>query len=82
MVQSLIDIDENEDRILNVVKAKYGFKNKSQAMAFILKTYGESFLEPELRPEYLERLTKIKKNGKYGQTFSSMEEFEKRVLNA
>ncbi|MCL5729950.1 MAG: DUF2683 family protein [Candidatus Pacearchaeota archaeon] len=59
MVQSIIDIDENEDRILNIVKAKFGFKNKSQAVAMIARIYGESFLEPELRPEYLERLMKI-----------------------
>ncbi len=61
MVQSIIDIEENEDRILNIVKAKYGLKNKSQAMAMIIKIYGESFLEFELRPEYLEKLKKIDK---------------------
>lgn len=61
MVQSIIDIDENEDRILNIVKAKFGLKNKSQAVALIAKIYGESFLEPELRPEYIEKLMKISK---------------------
>ena len=59
MVQSIIDISEGEDRILNIVKAKYGLKNKSQAVAMIAKIYEESFLEPELRPEYLEKLKKI-----------------------
>ena len=61
MVQSIIDIGENEDRILNIVKAKYGLKNKSQAVALITKVYSDSFLEPELRPEYLERLGRIRK---------------------
>ena len=61
MVQSIIDIDESEDRILNIVKAKYGLKNKSQAVAMIAKIYRESFLETELRPEYLEKLKKISK---------------------
>ncbi|PIN94940.1 antitoxin, partial [Candidatus Pacearchaeota archaeon CG10_big_fil_rev_8_21_14_0_10_30_48] len=50
MVQSIIDINEDEDRILNIVKAKYGLKNKSQAVAFITRKYGDSFLEPELKP--------------------------------
>ncbi|MEK6819895.1 MAG: DUF2683 family protein [Nanoarchaeota archaeon] len=61
MVQSIIDIDENEDRILNIVKAKFGLKNKSQAVAMIAKIYEDSFLEPELRPEYVEKLMKISK---------------------
>ena len=64
MVQSIIDIGENEDRIINIVKAKYGLKNKSQAIAVITKAYEDSFLEPELRPEYVEKLQKIRK-GKY-----------------
>ena len=59
MVQSIIDLEENEDRILNIVKAKHGLKNKSQAVAMIAKIYEESFLEPELRPEYVEKLMKI-----------------------
>ena len=78
MVQSIIDVGENEDRILNIVKAKYGLKNKSQAVAMIAKIYEDSFLEPELRPEYLEKLKKIEKEG-YGETFSSIEELKALV---
>ena len=63
MVQSIIDIDEKEDRILNIVKAKYGLKNKSQAVALIAKIYEDSFLEPELRPEFIVKLKKINKEG-------------------
>ena len=75
MVQSIIDIGNNEDRILNIVKAKYGLKNKSQAVALIAKIYEESFLEPELRPEYVKELKKIRK-GKYFE-YNSVEELRK-----
>lgn len=75
MVQSIIDLGNKEDRILNIVKAKYGLKNKSQAVALIAKVYEDSFLEPELRPEYLEKLNKIRK-GKYIK-FDSIEELRK-----
>lgn len=64
MVQNIIEIGEREDRVLNIVKAKFGLKNKSEAVAIITQTYEENFLEPELRPEYLEKLQKIRK-GKY-----------------
>jgi len=80
MVQSIIDINEYEDRILNIVKAKYGLKNKSQAIALILKAYHDSFLEPELRPEYLEKLSWIKKEE--GIVFKSVDELRKHIENA
>ena len=75
MVQNIIIIGEREDRILNIVKAKYGLKNKSEAISFIAKNYEESFLEPELKPEYIENLEKIRK-GKYIK-FNSVEELKK-----
>jgi len=77
MVQSIIDINEDEDRILNIVKAKYGLKNKSQAVAFITRKYGDSFLEPELKPEYIEKLNKIRKE-KY-RKFESIQDLRNQI---
>jgi len=81
MVQSIIDINENEDRILNIVKAKFGLKNKSQAVALVAKIYADSFLEPELRPEYIKKLQKIEKEGKF-ISFNSIEELRASIENA
>ena len=78
MVQNVIDIGINEDRIINIVKAKYGFKNKSDAVSYIVKIYTESFLEPQLRPEYLKKLKKIQNEG-YGKTFNSVEQLRKEI---
>ena len=75
MVQNIIEIGDREDRVLNIVKAKFGLKNKSEAVALIAQTYEESFLEPELRPEYLEKLNKIRK-GKYFK-FDSIDSLRK-----
>ena len=74
MVQALVKIDENTNRVLNVVKAKYGLKDKSEAINIVVKEYEENFLEPELRPKYKNKLLKIIK-GKH----ISREEFEKAV---
>lgn len=81
MVQSIIDINENEDRILNIVKAKFGLKNKSQAVALIVKIYADSFLEPELRPEYIKKLQKIEREGKF-ISFGSVKELRASIENA
>ncbi len=72
MVQSIIDIGENEDRVINIVKARFGLKNKSQAIALITKTYEDSFLEPELKPSYVVKLNAIKKEK--GIKFKGIEE--------
>ena len=81
MVQSIIDINEHEDRILNIVKAKFGLKNKSQAVALILKIYSDSFLEPELRPEYIDKLKRLDREGEF-ISFNSIDELKKSIENA
>ena len=81
MVQNILNIGKHEDRILNIVKAKFGLKNKSEAVALIAKNYEDNFLEPELRPEYLEKLRKIEKEGKF-ISFSSIEALKKSIENA
>ncbi len=74
MVQAVIKIDERLNRVLNIVKAKYGFKDKSQTIEYVIQKYESAFLEPELRPEYVEKLDKIRK-GKYTK-YSSIEELQ------
>ena len=61
MVNALIKIDENVNRILNLIKAKYGFKDKSEAIAFVINNYVDNEGEPELRPEFVEKMRKIQK---------------------
>jgi hypothetical protein len=61
MVQAIINIDERTNRILNIIKAKYGLKDKSAAIDRMAAEYEEEILEPELKPEYIEKLKKIEK---------------------
>lgn len=77
MVQAIVNIKERQDRVLNIVKGKYGFKNKSEAINQIIEEFEKKLLEPELRPEYREELMKIDK-GKF-RKFYSIEEL-RRVL--
>jgi hypothetical protein len=74
MVQAMINIDEKANRVLNIVKAKYGLKDKSEAINLVVSEYEEKFLEPELRPEYKEKLTKTIKG-----VHRSRKELEKSV---
>ena len=59
MVQAIINIEEHTNRILNIIKAKYGLKDKSSAIDLMATQYEEEILEPELKPEYIEKAKKI-----------------------
>ncbi|HLC46527.1 MAG TPA: antitoxin [Candidatus Nanoarchaeia archaeon] len=74
MVQAVINIDEHANRVLNIVKAKFGLKDKSEAINLVVNKYEHTALEPELRPEYEVKLAKIVK-GKH----LSRAEFEKEL---
>ncbi|MCL2133986.1 MAG: DUF2683 family protein [Candidatus Bathyarchaeota archaeon] len=65
MVKNIIELGEEENRVINIVKAKYGFKDKSQALRVIIKHYGESELEPQLRPEFIAEIEETVKKGKF-----------------
>ena len=74
----MIDIPEKVNHVLNIVKARYKLKTKSEAIAKVVSEYGSEILEPELRPEYIQKLKKIEKEG-YGKTFSSIEELRREI---
>jgi len=59
MVQALLEINENSNRLLNVVKAKYNLKDKSEAVEWIISDYISS--EPELKPGFVKKIEKMKK---------------------
>ena len=74
----MIEIPKEVNQILNIVKARYNLKTKSEAIARIVIECGGNILEPELRPEYLEKLKKIEKEG-YGEKFTSIEQLRKKI---
>ncbi len=73
MVKAVVDLDERANRLINIVKAKYGLKDKSQAINRMVLEYEEILLEPALRPEFVE---KMKERGK--EKAVKVEDFAKR----
>ena len=61
MVQAIINIDEHTNQILNIVKAKFGLKDKSSAIEVVVGQYEEEVLEPQLRPEFIKKMKKVRK---------------------
>jgi hypothetical protein len=61
MVQALIKINNNINRVINIVKAKYDLKDKGEAIEFIVERFIEYENEPELKPEFIEKMKKLRK---------------------
>ncbi|OIO64975.1 antitoxin [Candidatus Woesearchaeota archaeon CG1_02_57_44] len=80
MVQAMINITDRSNRVLNVIKAKYGLKDKSEAIEMVVSRYQTEFLEPELRPEYIEKMKKIEK-GKF-HAYESVKALREELENA
>jgi len=61
MIRAVVNLNERENRVINIVKGKFGFRNKSETINFIIQEYENEFLEPELRPEYVEKMKEREK---------------------
>ncbi len=74
MVQAVVKLSEHSNRILNIVKAKYGLRDKSEAIEKITTEYEQEILEPELRPEFISSVKEAQK-GKFKKVNSIDEIF-------
>ena len=74
MPKAMVQISEKANRVLNILKAKYALRDKSQAINKMAEEFGEVLLEPQLRPEYVKKLRKIEEEGTVSE-----EEFERML---
>ena len=77
MTQCVITLTERSNRVINIIKAMNGFKDKSQAVNKILEEY-EADLDLPLKEKFVEEMLKIQndKSRKY-INFNSIEDFDK-----
>ena len=61
MPTAIVKLNDEANQVINIVKAKYGLQDKSQAINKMAEEYEHEVLEPELRPEYVESLKEFKK---------------------
>lgn len=76
MVKATWDIPERENRILNIVKGQHGFKNKEQAVVFVIGKHEQS-LEPEIRPEFIREMKEIEKEKHH--SFKNIKDLRKQI---
>jgi len=61
MVKAIIDINANTNRLLNIIKAQFSLKDKSEAIEVLAEQYEELTANHNVKPAYLKRLKIIEK---------------------
>lgn len=61
MVNALVSLSENANRVLNVVKAKHCLNGKAEAIEFLVEHYVECSGDRELRPEFIRKIRAAEK---------------------
>jgi len=61
MVQAMINISKRANILLNMIKARYDLRTKSDAINKMADLFKEDILEPELRPEFIAEIKRAEK---------------------
>ncbi|MEK6973569.1 MAG: antitoxin [archaeon] len=79
MVFARIKLDDYSNRVLNVIKARYDLKDKSEAITKFIQIYGKEEVEPEISEEYVKKMlsTEGKHFEKYGHKPMTDKELDK-----
>jgi len=80
-MKTLLDLPTSINQTLNIIKAKNNLKNKAQTISVIVKYYADNELEPELRPEFIDRVLCDSKKDKPSdyKTFNSVKDLDNFV---
>ena len=62
---AIVKLSDEANRVVNIVKAKYDLKDKSQALNKLIEEYENEVLESELKPEYVAKIRKLEKTAKF-----------------
>lgn len=77
-----LKISDYSNRVLGVVKEKYGYKDKSQALDRLMDMYGDEFVEKELRDDFVaEVIASVEKTKKQNKKPMSKTELNRFFEN-
>ena len=79
MVTARLVLEERTNKILNVIKARFGLKDKSEALNKFAELYGEDVVQEEASNAYIKKIIKIDERHvrKYAKRSMSLKELDK-----
>lgn len=78
-ISARVELNNYANKVLAIIKAKYGLKDKSEAINKFVELYGEDIFEKEANEEYTKKIISISNNHfeKYGKRKMSLQELNK-----
>lgn len=78
MISARVELNDYANKVLNIVKVKFGLKDKSEALNKFVDIYGEDMVEKEATDEYALKVINIADRHfkKYGYKKMSMKELD------
>lgn len=79
MISARVELDDYSNRVLGIIKIKFGLKDKSEALNKFIELYGEEIMEKETNEEYIKKIIDITKKHfeKYGNKKMTLQELDK-----
>ena len=79
MISARVELDNYSNKVLNIIKIKFGLKDKSEALNKFIELYGEEIMEKEANEEYIKKIIDITKRHfeKYGNKKMALQELDK-----
>ncbi|MBS3081588.1 DUF2683 family protein [Candidatus Pacearchaeota archaeon] len=78
-ISARVELNDYANRVLGIIKIKYGLKDKSEALNKFIELYGEAFMEKEVKEDYVKEVIATVKDHykKYSDEKMSLEELDK-----
>ena len=78
MVYARITLNDYANKVLNVIKAKFDLRDKSEALNKFIDLFGDEVVEKDAKDEYVKKVLDISKKhfSKYGYRKMSQKEFQ------
>ena len=78
-ISARIELNEYANKVINMIKIKFGLKDKSEALNKFIELYGEDVIENEASEEYAKKVIEIANNHlkKYSHRKMTLQELNK-----
>ena len=78
-ISARIELNDYANKVLGIIKIKFGLKDKSEAINKFIELYGDNIMEKDANEEYAKKVIKIADNHmkKYGSKKMSFAELDK-----
>lgn len=79
MVFARLSLDDYTNKVLNVIKAKFSLKDKSEALNKFTQLFGDEVVDKEAKDDYIKKLIQIEDSHlkKYGKKKMTLQQLDK-----